>query len=160
MQLFFWVLHFAFALSNKSLWKLQIIKISMKNKTSILMYLRPGHSCQSISCCVWNIAFLYESNSQLLVKKHSYGWQNKSNDYHWKTSKKCLAFSATGQILLVLRMMSMPASTWGTVTCLCFFRTRTNIQNVKTKKGQIHNLYFTTYQWTKIDFYFPMLYVQ
>lgn len=133
-------------------------------------------SVQIMFCLVWHLVALHctvkqgsfflsffvskrYSNRQLICK-HSFGWLNRSNDYHWNTSKVPGCFRYRWNTACSTRDVNS-ASTWGTVTCqFLFFSEQWPTYTMWKQKSQTHNLYFTKYPWTKIDFYFPMLYVQ
>lgn len=82
----------------------------------------------------------------------------------WKWDARCLSCvsnttQSTGMWIQQLHEVQWIVSLW-----FHSFFLSTMTKNIHTqkrrKKSKIHNLYFSKYPWTKIEFYFPMLYLQ
>lgn len=115
-------------------------------------------SVQIMFCLVWHLVALHctvkqgsfflsffvskrYSNRQLIFK-HSFGWLNRSNDYHWNTSKLPGCFRYRWNTACSTRDVNS-ASTWGTVTCQFLFF-QNNDQHTQCENKKVKHITYTS----------------
>lgn len=86
-------------------------------------------------------------------------WKTKSNG--WSARFRCPGISAVSPILLIRQGCEFSNNMrYSELSFLFFFYVQWPTTYTYTKKRKTHNLYFSKYPWTKIKFYFSMLYLQ